>query len=354
MASQAPNLEEAANVATEFIYSIDNLPHEVSHILQEIKHRDARTLELQQEIDKDAAKYIRHSRRASSASMAPPSPSSRDPSPKSTSVQAKISASYAEIQELNAEKCALAERLIDIITRTRTRLDYDLTKVRTLQGDSPEAIAASMAAASKPLNVLPTLSVDGFGAPGRNPALAISESLRNALSIPPAAEARPLVAQPTLAASPAPSATHATKKRRVTTTTSIKISPAATPTKHRSVSPATVTPATHVQQKSRLSRQIQLRAVESDQDMDAEGDDEVEEEEDPEDERLYCFCQKQSYGDMIACDNEGGCPYEWFHLACVGLKQPTPEKWYCSVCIKTVKDVDVATTTAPQRKGRKK
>src|SRR6266511_3077033 len=53
---------------------IDNLPNEVSHILQEIKHRDSRTigaspsfifvvfvervLELQQEIDKDASRYI--------------------------------------------------------------------------------------------------------------------------------------------------------------------------------------------------------------------------------------------------------------------------------------------------------
>lgn len=61
-----------------------------------------------------------------------------------------------------------------------------------------------------------------------------------------------------------------------------------------------------------------------DGDEDAEGDDG-----EGDDERLYCFCQKQSYGDvrflvllclynismvlvqMIACDNEGGCPFEW-------------------------------------------
>ncbi|KAF8902812.1 hypothetical protein CPB84DRAFT_1707453 [Gymnopilus junonius] len=351
MSSQIPNLEEAANVATEFIYSIDNLPHEVSHILQEIRYCEAKVLELQQEIDKDSAKYIRHSRRASSASATPPSPSSRATSPKSVSIPAKVSACYAEIQELASEKCALAERLIDIITRTRTRLDYDIMKVRTLQGDSPEAIAASMAATSKPLTLLPTLSADAFGAPGRNPALAISESLRNALAIPLAELPRSIAAQSVVAASPPP-ASHTTKKRRLTTTTSIKISPAATPTKHRSVSPATTIASTHVQQKSRLSRQIQLPPEDSDQD--AEGDEDMEAEEEAEDETPYCFCQKQSYGDMIACDNEGGCPYEWFHLACVGLKQPTPEKWYCSVCIKTVKDVDLITMTAPQKKGRKK
>jgi chromatin modification-related protein YNG2 len=55
---------------------------------------------------------------------------------------------------------------------------------------------------------------------------------------------------------------------------------------------------THVtQQKSRLSRQI--RPLVEDLDMDADGDDDAEEE--IEDETLYCFCQKQSYGDVSIC-----------------------------------------------------
>lgn len=44
---------------------------------------------------------------------------------------------------------------------------------------------------------------------------------------------------------------------------------------------------------------------------DAEGEDvDGEEGEDGEDKELYCFCQKLSYGEMIACDNSG-CPYQW-------------------------------------------
>ncbi|EEB88466.1 hypothetical protein MPER_13687, partial [Moniliophthora perniciosa FA553] len=71
----------------------------------------------------------------------------------------------------------------------------------------------------------------------------------------------------------------------------------------------------------------------ADADEDAEGDEEADgEEDDDADDKLYCFCQKTSYGDMIACDNEGSCPYEWFHLSCVGLSKPLPEIWYCSVC----------------------
>ena len=47
------------------------------------------------------------------------------------------------------------------------------------------------------------------------------------------------------------------------------------------------------QQKSRLSRQIRPP---EDLDIDADGDDDAEDE--IEDETLYCFCQKQSYGDV--------------------------------------------------------
>ncbi|KAF8800528.1 hypothetical protein BYT27DRAFT_6833664 [Phlegmacium glaucopus] len=333
-----PNLEEAANVAAEFIYSIDNLPGEVSHLLQEIRHRESRAVELQEEIDKDSAKYIRHSRRASSASTTPPSPSSRTTSSKSIPIPTRISASYAEIEELAAEKCALAQRLIELISRTRARLDIDIVKVKLLQGESPETPTVATRA-SRPLVATPTL--ENFGAIGRNPALAISESLRNALALTPTAD--PQVSAP---ATPTPSSAPATKKRRLNATNSIKITPAVTPTKHRSASPATVAvTTTHAtQQKSRLSRQIRLPV--EDIDMDADGD--HDEEEEIEDETLYCICQKQSYGDMIACDNEDGCPYEWFHLACVGLKQPTPEKWYCSACSK---DKGIPTTT---RKGRRK
>ena len=98
---------------------------------------------------------------------------------------------------------------------------------------------------------------------------------------------------------------------------------------------------THVtQQKSRLSRQIRPPA--EDLDMDADGDDDAEEE--IEDETLYCFCQKQSYGDvsicyrsivkimsnsssfqMIACDNEDGCPYEWVGITSSELIASTGE-----------------------------
>lgn len=42
-----------------------------------------------------------------------------------------------------------------------------------------------------------------------------------------------------------------------------------------------------------------------------EGDEaDGEEGDDGDDKELYCFCQKLSYGEMIACDNPV-CPYQW-------------------------------------------
>ncbi|PSR81686.1 PHD-finger domain-containing protein [Coniella lustricola] len=63
------------------------------------------------------------------------------------------------------------------------------------------------------------------------------------------------------------------------------------------------------------------------------------EEDEGSDDKKYCICQKVSFGDMIACDNED-CPYEWFHWTCVGLKsEPQGGKWFCPVCTASMKKV---------------
>lgn len=80
------------------------------------------------------------------------------------------------MQQISTEKCSLAERLVEIINRTRAKLDVDIVKVRTLQGESPASIAASMAKQSQPL-----LSVS-VGS-GTNAAIAISDSLRSGLAL---------------------------------------------------------------------------------------------------------------------------------------------------------------------------
>ena len=52
-------------------------------------------------------------------------------------------------------------------------------------------------------------------------------------------------------------------------------------------------------------------------------------------EPVYCYCQRVSYGEMIACDNPD-CAIEWFHFECVGIDLATRPKgkWYCKECTK--------------------
>ena len=64
-------------------------------------------------------------------------------------------------------------------------------------------------------------------------------------------------------------------------------------------------------------------------------DDGDESEHDPDDpnEPKYCYCNRGSYGEMVACDNER-CRREWFHLGCTELREAPGEEevWYCREC----------------------
>ncbi|KAF7302653.1 Chromatin modification-related protein [Mycena chlorophos] len=70
---------------------------------------------------------------------------------------------------------------------------------------------------------------------------------------------------------------------------------------------------------------------------------------DADDQRLYCVCQRQSFGDMVACDGDA-CRWEWFHLACLGMTAtPQGDKWYCDDC-----KAKNTTTKRSTRGGRRK
>lgn len=62
----------------------------------------------------------------------------------------------------------------------------------------------------------------------------------------------------------------------------------------------------------------------------------------------YCVCQAPAHGKMLSCDNET-CLVEWFHLSCVGLKEPPKVgKWYCPECYELLGDPN-----GPKKKRRK-
>ncbi|KAF9534597.1 hypothetical protein CPB83DRAFT_842582 [Crepidotus variabilis] len=331
-----PNFEEAATVAAEFITSLDNLPKEVEHLLQEIRIKEQKCQELLQDTAKDQARYIKSTLKTMPASIGLPSGAngkkSTSPTPAPIGLSSKahlpgrIVSAYAEVETLNEEKIALAHRLINLLSLTRARLDSDLVKVRTLQGEPLEEIQASSLAVANQAQLIVSAPIPAkrLETPisGISTVAQINESLRNA----------------TTGLQIDPSSSAGYKKRRLTTNTSIKL-----PSPAPSIVPQSSTSTVSRSRLSRLAR-MQMDEEEVEPEPDAEGDEEFEGEDAEEDSTLYCFCHKQSYGDMIGCDNPD-CSYQWFHLTCVGVKQPLPDKWYCPECSKNRSD---------KRKGRKK
>ncbi|KAK7444073.1 hypothetical protein VKT23_015471 [Stygiomarasmius scandens] len=397
-AAAAQNMEDAANLATEFIYSIDNVPAEVKHYLEEIKHKDAKCQELQHQIDSESARYIKQSLKASGFTLSSsrslsPSPSS-SPGPfssipvSSSQISTKVAQLYSEIEKLTHEKIALSQKVIDLLTRTCKKLDIDLHKVKVLSGEisegsvpgtsasvptTPGASASasiSLAGAGSGLGGTAVSTTGGSvsGWTGNSdlggldtPVTPLAGTGRRQSAVNAAAGISASLGGGSSASLPS------NKKRRVTATTSAASPSIKLPASGHSRSGSPATTSTHhnkssTHTRSRLSRQIhpaptRARRVDIQDDEDAEGDDDAdadadadgdadvdmdggegeldgegEEEDEGDDDSLYCICQRKSFGDMIACDNESDCPYEWFHLSCVGLSKPLPDVWYCTIC----------------------
>ncbi|KAI0677275.1 hypothetical protein C8Q78DRAFT_960660 [Trametes maxima] len=335
------NLEEAANIATEYLASLENLPNETQHILAEIKHRDypahlvgLRTcvpLELTDEIRKETQKYFRHSSKNAGQAL----------SGKDAAIPDTVNVLYAEVDALAAEKTALAARLVRIFERALSRLNHDIQRILKLQGDDPGLPATQQFLSSVESTVQ-----------------HIQTNLRTATAA---------IESPSASISTAPPPQKSESLAATASAGSIKLP-----------SPVPVSSGAYGgggAQKSGLSRQVHPRhspmrsrrahASTGLDDADAEGEEDMDEagedNGDAEDQELYCYCQKLSYGEMIACDNDA-CRYQWFHLSCVSLKPPLPEVWYCSDCsVKlgisgplTAAPSATTSSTSGGRKGRKK
>lgn len=118
-------------------------------------HRPA---ELHAEIQKESSKYVRHALRS-----APNQPLSA----KDAGIPTAVQASYDEIAVLAREKERLAERIVQLVARARTKLDRDLSRVLVLQGE-PE---------------LATQPGYYYGSVARNPVAQLNETLRSAASL---------------------------------------------------------------------------------------------------------------------------------------------------------------------------
>ena len=157
--------------------------------------------EIERNIAKDQSKYIKSSLKQSSylpINIAGPgeqpestsgSPTSNVSNPKAH-LPGRISVAYSEIEALTTEKISIAHQIIELLSRTRARLDGDLSKVRILQGESPEDVrpsvspnAAHQLSLSSPYGTKRYVGSDATAVIGVSPIIQIGESLRAAAGV---------------------------------------------------------------------------------------------------------------------------------------------------------------------------
>ncbi|KAG9040169.1 Histone acetyltransferase complex subunit [Tulasnella sp. JGI-2019a] len=316
-------MEEAQQIAADYITSLDNLPTEVKFLTEEIRLKETETMDLQNSVNR---KILRANPRFHGNNHA-----FKD---RDRDLAERIKPDLDRIEQLAQAKVELAERLVAIMTRTCGRLDHDLNRVRIASGEVP---------------AVPDLPVISLGS--RMPE-NIVENIKLVIPIP----------EPAVSPPPTPSiATPAFKRRRlgggsinggtVSNSPIVLSQPALPPRQSRLSNTVNVRPSPPIIPVRRTAVS-KLALDENGEEQDESADDPA----DNEDKSLYCFCRKLSYGEMIGCDNEG-CHYQWFHLPCVGLRPPLPETWYCTECLKlTGVDVAQAPLTGERtgRKSRKK
>jgi chromatin modification-related protein YNG2 len=226
--------------------------------------------EIQLEINKESAKFFKQQLRGAGIGK--------------DNVAAKIAADYATLSTLADEKRVLAERLAALVGRTRSRLDHDIQRMFTLTGEDPTLRTN-----------YPSLNLGG-----PTPMSAVVENIRTAL----------VPAEPVPAASvsvqPPPN------KRRCCArfcmplhgplTRSIRAGrrPTVATPKQASPAPVSASSGRHGHGRARNSPMAPRRRAPVSEAMSEEIEDDERADDDPEEEdnRLYCFCQSKSFGEV--------------------------------------------------------
>jgi len=277
-------MEEAAVIAQEYISSLDNLPSEVNHLLEEIADRENKIQDILSEIHSKGSSYIRHTL------------SGQPLTAKDLTIPQRVMANYDRVRALSEEKVVLSNRIVSLVSKASGRLDVELGRLLTTSGD--------------------TLPGEPFFPGGsRTDISKLGETLRAAMDMPD-------ISPPYTGPSSAPPL----KRRRFNTSAAASPSPSVHAGRGR---------RHHTSRSPAVLRRGQSSAHMDVDEEDAEGEEEEVDDGGDEDNTPYCICKTKSYGEMIACDNPG-CPTEWFHMHCMGLSPPLPDRWYCPECAPNV------------------
>lgn len=299
---------EIAQLASEFISSMDNVPQEVQHIIKEIEHKDAKIQEL---LPKLAARegQLRDTLAKKDATL------NESDKLKVEKLSEKIKADYARADEWSAQKEVLSRDLWRNINAHTKRLEVEIAKVSPILVSQVEnALSATLSSQSQ-IPSTNTISNAVLGAL-RSPSVEASLDL----SAPSGVKRRF-------------SGTPVTKGRQSSTDRGL---PSPSPLSGNPFNALSGNGASigsnglsgSIPQKKMKHSGLSI-VTKPESEADVEGELGVGNEE--KDDRVYCHCQRVSFGEMIGCDSDD-CPYEWFHLSCVGLSKPLPQTWYCTDC----------------------
>jgi len=363
--------EDAATVLEQFIHDVANLPAEITHLYEEVQAKDNQIQELKsgiQQRDGSIQKFIKLN-------------GSLVENPKEAGYSKTIMANYEKAQILQEEKIGLVDKAAALLDRHVKRLDI---KLRDLQNDGSIPTDPEMPSLlrNSPGNLVPPasqsntgsntpllpVSGNGGGAPNLAQAAAIAR-LTNATNSAIQANARQereLSAgsdskrrRPTGSIGPLPAASSnlgrqgsigpGTPKPSTPGSRAGSVGPrpqknALTVKKAKPQQPlrkAALTAKSGVNKKRRKGgsraspsttaddESVASEAGTEDEDMSGMGGGDAEEDES--DDTKYCTCQRVSFGDMVACDNDN-CRYQWFHWECVGIKEEPLGDWLCPEC----------------------
>lgn len=255
----------------------------------------------------------------------------------------KLTESYKKLIQDGQEKVKLATQTYDIVEKHIRRLDEDLLRFEEEQMTGPKLVSSEPKIYHREERA-PTSSVTvanrprrganntGEGTPKKRkgediiedsePAQIPYRPARTAISVP--ASAIPIQVPVPVHAVPAVQAAAAvgTLPRKVNAPRT------AAPAIESSI-PISALIAPENNNPEKIDNQTQM-AVDGGSDGVI-----VETDVDP-NEPTYCICDKPSFGEMIACDNDE-CIKEWFHYECVGLLGPVKGKWFCPDCTNSMK-----------------
>lgn len=260
----------------EAVQDISNLEAEFRYILQEIRAHDFELMEGRKKYQQSEALLYKHIKQNGSIA----------PHPRENEINEEVKVGIDNSIKTQKEKCVLANTALFLVSRHLNKLEKN---INILEEDGLLAPLEDEVESGAELS-------------RENSVMSISGNERKKRSISTAS----------------PAAGSTVKRRKHQRTSSIQRSATGNQkqlTKNSSTSPTPLG-----------STEVDPETQKYNEELFSAGADNEEE-----DKTLYCFCRSVSYGEMVACDGPH-CKYEWFHYACVNLKEPPTGKWYCPDC----------------------